>query len=344
MKFSICIPQYNRIQFLLKSLSIIEKQTYPNIEIVISDDASSDETVSEILKLKQRYRFPIILHGFATNQGYDRNYRKSIELATGDYCLVLGNDDSLYSDEAVRHLVDFLKANDQPEIGFVNFVEENNPKEIVKRASATKVLGSGPELAIRHYSCFSFVGGIIYKRCTFNEFNTDRYDRSIYSQIALGCTIVCAGKRLFSIAEPIVLKDIYFDGKFRHSYRDRIAKRWKDFRVVDGGLKSVINVLYQVFEATGTLTPALLYRVFNKIYKNTLPFWILDYKYNGALPEACGIFWGMKPWTTPCFGRLSLVGKLRTFTLYLFCSFAAFIFPSRLFYRYKNKIYAFVKG
>ena len=48
MKISICIPHYNRIEYLLKSLAFIEKQTYDNVEIVISDDNSSDDTIFKI--------------------------------------------------------------------------------------------------------------------------------------------------------------------------------------------------------------------------------------------------------------------------------------------------------
>lgn len=343
MKFSICIPQYNRIKFLLKSLSLIEKQTHPDIEIVISDDASADETVSEIAKLKQTYRYPIVFHRFEKNQGYDRNYRKSMELATGDYCIILGNDDSLYTHDAIEIIVIFLKANDFPEIGFCNFVEENNAGEVVRRASSTRVLGTGPEVALRYYSCFSFVGGLVYKRSAFERFNTDRYDRSVFSQIALGCTMICSGNRLFSISEPIVLKDIYFDGKFRHSYRDRIAKRWRDFRIVDAGLKTIINLLYTVFKDTDTLTDPLLYKVISKFYKTTVPFWILDYKYNHALPEAVGIFVGMRPWTVEQFRRLTTGGKIKILFTYLACSTGAFVFPSKLFYKHKNRIYAYIK-
>ena len=51
MKISICIPQYNRINYLLRSLSIIEQQTYEEIEIVISDDFSSDDTEEKIKSL-----------------------------------------------------------------------------------------------------------------------------------------------------------------------------------------------------------------------------------------------------------------------------------------------------
>jgi len=343
MKISICFPQYNRINFLLKSLAIIEKQTYSSLEIVVSDDASADETPLEIGRLQKAYRYPIVFHRFETNQGYDRNYRKSIELASGDYCLTLGNDDSLNLPDAIERLAGFLKANDFPEIGFSNFVEENNPSEVIRRAATTAVLGTGPQLALRHYSCFSFCGGLIFKKSAFDHFNTDRYDRSVYAQIALACSMVCSGCRLFSLSEPLVLKDLYFDGKSQHTYRDRIAKKWKDFRRVDGGLKSVINVLYTVFKNTGTMTPRLLYKVFGKIYMHTLPFWILDYKYNHALPEACGICLGMKPWTVPQFKHLSAWGRFKIILIYLAFSFAAFVTPSKLFYRHKNWIYSLVK-
>jgi glycosyltransferase involved in cell wall biosynthesis len=53
MKISICIPQYNRIKFLISSLQTISEQDYDNIEIVISDDCSSDDTVEQIAILKK---------------------------------------------------------------------------------------------------------------------------------------------------------------------------------------------------------------------------------------------------------------------------------------------------
>ena len=101
MKISICIPQYNRINYLLRSLAIIERQTYPNIEISISDDCSTDNTVDEIRKLIPKYKFPIVFDKNEQNLGYDRNYRKCIEMASGDYALVIGNDDSLVNDNAI---------------------------------------------------------------------------------------------------------------------------------------------------------------------------------------------------------------------------------------------------
>ena len=85
MKISLCIPQYNRIQYLLKNLSVIAQQTYPDIEVVISDDASTDNTEEEIARMMSGYKYPIIYHRHPVNIGYDANLRKSLELATGDY-------------------------------------------------------------------------------------------------------------------------------------------------------------------------------------------------------------------------------------------------------------------
>lgn len=243
LKISICIPQYNRIGYLLRSLSIIEKQSYKNIEIVISDDCSSDETEEKIKELIPIYKYPIIYSKNNQNKGYDRNYRKCIELATGNYAFVIGNDDSINGTKSIEELVEFLIQNEYPDIGFCNMIEERSNNSLIQRASVTGILGSGPDISMQYYSCFSFVGGLIYKKSTFDQFNTDKFDGSIYSQMYLGVLMVASGSRLFSIKEPMVLKDLLLDGKFRNSYRDRIAKKWENFKVVDGGLPSVMNVL-----------------------------------------------------------------------------------------------------
>ena len=218
---------------------MIESQTYPHIEISISDDCSTDETELEIRKLALSYKYPIIFDRNPKNLGYDRNYRKCIEMASGDYAFVIGNDDSIYGEKSIEYLVDFIKKNDYPDIGFCNMIEDRTGGTLIGRALATHVIGSGKEIALKNYSCFSFVGGLVYKRSTFLQYNTDRYDGSIFSQIYLGVYMITKGAKLFSIKEPLVLKDILLDGIFRKGYRDRIAKKWKDFRIVDGGIPSV---------------------------------------------------------------------------------------------------------
>jgi glycosyltransferase involved in cell wall biosynthesis len=343
MKISLCIPQYNRIEYLLKSLSIIEQQTYLNIEVVISDDASIDDTIEKLEQFKNNFKYPIIINKFVKNVGYDKNYRTSIELATGDYCVVLGNDDSLNGNDAIRQLVDFLIQNNLPDIGFCNYVEESNKNVITERAHFTKVLGYGSEIALKYYSCFSFVAGIIYKKSCFDKFNTDIYDKSIYAQIALGVSMISSGAILFSVKEPLVLKDLLIDGKKGNSYRDFINRSWKTYKAIDGGMPQVINVLFMVFEKTNNLTENVKASIYRKIYRNTFPFWVLDYKHNNAIPAALGLVDGLKPWKTKNFRQLNILLKIEICLTWFILGFGSFVFPSALFYRFKNQIYSFLK-
>jgi len=343
MKISICIPQYNRIEYLLKSLKIIESQNYADIEIVISDDCSTDDTVEKINALITSYKYPIVFSVNSVNEGFDRNYRKCIELSTGDYALIIGNDDSINGNDSIGFLVDFLTSHNLPEIGFCNCIEERLDNQLMERAHSTGVLGTGTEIALKHYSCFSFVGGLIYKKSAFDQYNTSKHDGSIYAQMYLGCLMVANGCRLFSIKEPLVIKDLLFEGEFRNSYRDRIAKSWKNFKVVTGGLPSVINVLVSSFIDAGKSNQSIVFRIHQRIYSVTYPFWIQDYKSNGALPEAAGLILGLNPSKLPTYYQLGYFNRVRLWALYLIFSTGSLLFPSFLFQIVKTRLYKHFK-
>ena len=343
MKVSICIPQYNRIAYLSKSLSQIEKQEYPDIEVVVSDDCSDDDTEQVIRELQKNYKYPLIYKRNEKNLGYDRNYRQCIELASGDYCILIGNDDTIYQPNSISFLVNFLIREGYPELGFSNFVEDNNPDVVVERAQVTQVLGADKYTALKNYSCFSFVGGLIYKKSSFLEYNTNKHDGSVYAQMYVGCLMVSKGCRLFSIKEPLVLKDLQLGAVYRSSYRENIAKRWKDFKVVDGGIPSVINVLISAFGDAGVLDQQIIKKIFLRIYTTTLPHWILDYKSNKAFPEAIGIIIGLNPLRNPRFFLLHFFNRAVVFFRYLLFSLIALITPAIFFTKFKNQLYRFFK-
>ena len=343
MLISISIPQYNRIEYLLKSLACIADQTYDQIEIVISDDCSTDTTEEQIKALIPNYRYPIIYKRNQQNVGYDRNYRQSIELATGDYCFILGNDDTLAEKGAIDSLVTFLKQNDYPDIGVCNFHEQGNPGEVYKRANTTNVIGSGFEVAMKYYSCFSFVAGIIYKRDTFLKYNTAVYDGSIYAQMYLGCLIISRGGRFFLLEESMVLKDILIGGQRPNNYRQTLARNWKDYKIVDGGLPSVMNVLISAFRDAGVLNQDIIYRVYRKIYLTTYPHWLLDYRQQKAFPEAFGLSRGVKPWKANTFNLLSRINKTKVNSIYYMSTALGLITPVFLFKLVRVRLYHFIK-
>ena len=347
LKFSICIPQYNRINFLKQSLDLLQGQSHPNFDVIISDDCSTDNTEEVIKGLKLIYSFPIIYHRFNTNHGYDRNLRKSMELATGDYCFVIGNDDTLAHNDVLLYLERFLMANGLPDLGFCNYCEFSDSSKLTRRALSTGLIGRGPDIALKNYSSFSFVAGLIFKKSVFDRFNTDCFDKSIYAQIALALNMICNNALLFSIDEAWVRKDITISGgggpQKSNSYRDFVNRDWSAIKVADGGLKSVINVLCTVLESNNLLTDSRLNYIFSKILFNTYPYWVIDYKYNKATPASLGLFLGLQPWKIDHFSKMSLFLRAKYLIGFQLVSIIALLTPSILFFKFKEQIYTWIK-
>lgn len=89
---SICIPTYNRADCLGPCLDSILSQCDEGIEVVIVDGASTDAT-SELVADYQR-RYPSIrYYRRPFNVGIDEDVLKVVELAKGDYCWLMSDDD-----------------------------------------------------------------------------------------------------------------------------------------------------------------------------------------------------------------------------------------------------------
>lgn len=88
---SVAAATYNGERFLRAQLDSIYAQTYPNIEVVVSDDHSSDETVA-ILDDYRRAR-GLIYRVNETNLGYPKNFEKAARMCSGAYIAFSDQDD-----------------------------------------------------------------------------------------------------------------------------------------------------------------------------------------------------------------------------------------------------------
>ncbi|MBZ9787852.1 glycosyltransferase [Psychroflexus sp. CAK57W] len=91
---SICIPTYNGAEYLQETLDSISIQTYRDFEVVISDDASKDDTLKIVEAFKRQLDFPVrILHH--KPNGIGANWNHAIRHAKGKYIKFLFQDDVL---------------------------------------------------------------------------------------------------------------------------------------------------------------------------------------------------------------------------------------------------------
>lgn len=343
MKISLCIPQYNRINYLLKNLSVIEQQSYDHIEVIISDDASTDNTKQEIEQLLSNYRYQITYYRHEKNVGYDANLRKSLELATGDYCMMMGNDDTINKVDDIEQLVSFLRVNDLPEIGFCNYVEDHSRTTVIARAAETKVVGSGEEIALKYYRSFSYVAGLVIRKDIFNSVNTDKVDGSVYVQMYFAARAIANGGRLFMYAPAVIIKDIRIDGSMANSYRDTLMKKWNELKPIDGGLKQVIWAVVEGFKDAGSDIRPITYKVLKNIYRYTYTFWLLDYRSNGSFVGAVGMMKGLKPSGVKQLQNLSFFQKAKIKWFYGSSTAIGLLTPVVIFNKLKLAIYKIIK-
>jgi len=146
-KVSIIIPTFNRAAMLLNAIDSALAQDYPNLEVVVSDNASTDATQAVV----DRYKADPRLHYFrnSSNLGLAGNWAKALrEYASGTWALILCDDDMLIDPGYVGAAVDL--ATHHPGIVLVHANYE------VQRDSQT-VSVSGLQIA----TCTS---GLVYWR------------------------------------------------------------------------------------------------------------------------------------------------------------------------------------
>jgi len=109
---SVVMPVYNGEQYLAESLDSVLAQTYPNFEVLVMDDASTDGTWALIEAYGSRvrgYRQP-------SNRGIYANTNDGIKMAKGEYIAFYHSDD-VYEPTIIEREVGVLEAN--PAIGSV---------------------------------------------------------------------------------------------------------------------------------------------------------------------------------------------------------------------------------
>jgi len=104
---SIIIPCFNYGQYLAECLTSVINQTYENMEIIILDDGSTDDSsqiANEFAKNDKR-----INYFWQANKGYPSIHNKGLDLAKGEFIIYLDADDMLGDKSSIKILASYLK-------------------------------------------------------------------------------------------------------------------------------------------------------------------------------------------------------------------------------------------
>lgn len=92
-KVSVGLPVYNGERYVRATLEGLLAQSFTDLEIIASDNASTDSTAEILAEFARRDR-RIAVHRFSSNQGPVANYNKVAELARGEYFMWAAADDA----------------------------------------------------------------------------------------------------------------------------------------------------------------------------------------------------------------------------------------------------------
>lgn len=107
IKISICMPTRNRAGFIGQALESVISQADENVEIVIIDGASTDNTAEVVRDYIKKFK-NITYRCEEKNGGVDRDMGKAIEAARGEYCWLLSDDDRL-KPGAMKRMLEEIK-------------------------------------------------------------------------------------------------------------------------------------------------------------------------------------------------------------------------------------------
>jgi len=179
---------YNCVRFVLETLESIRLQTYPNIELIIVDDCSTDGSLDIIITWLKEYTMPYRLIIHKENKGLKAGLEDILNCASGKYLSLISTDDILIFDK-IDDQVKLIESFDN-EVGLVYgdsmMIDENGK--------------------IIHNSMFQYYRGENFVPPSGNVFRDIVNDFYFYSQASL-INLELLKKSEFTLDNNIISED-----------------------------------------------------------------------------------------------------------------------------------------
>lgn len=236
---SIIVPAYNVEQYIAVCLNSLLEQTYSNIEIIVINDGSTDNTFN-ILQEFQSKDSRILLYN-QENKGLSETRNIGIQYASGEYVCFLDSDDWV-DKETIEKAVEAIQDKDVVLWGYIKEFETSSlsqplatKKEVYDSRNINSLLQRivGPvDKQLRHpelLDSYVTVWGKLY-RCKFIKDNNLYF---VSTKIIGTAEDMLFNVQYFSLIEhAIILPDCFYHyrktniGSFTANYKTRLFEQW----------------------------------------------------------------------------------------------------------------------
>jgi abequosyltransferase len=178
-RLSVCIPTYNFAAFIPETIrSIVKQDGASEIELIVVDGASTDDTPAIMTKLQSEFS-QISYIRLAEKGGIDRDIANTVKYATGEYCWLFSSDDVMHPG-ALRRMLNEI--DDKFDVYVCRHMECTIDMEPLVEWPALNLASdevfdlSIPDQRRRYFGLalttepfFSFMSGLVVKRSTWNS-------------------------------------------------------------------------------------------------------------------------------------------------------------------------------
>jgi len=208
-QISICIPTYNRSRMLAELLdSIIDQGLEDEIEVVVSDDASPDDTVEVGRAYEKKIKnFKFIAQ--PKNLGLDANFLAVVAAASAPYIWLMGDDDRLEPGgaqkvlDAIRRWPDAVGLT----LGVLDYDVEMRELVGVRAMPPTQLLAGAEEVFSTIVDLLGFMSALVVRRDLWNRYAQDPAIASVknyYVQVLILGRVIGADGKWGVVNEPCV--------------------------------------------------------------------------------------------------------------------------------------------
>lgn len=233
LSLSICMPTRNFGKFIGLALESITKQLTDDVEIVIVDGASTDNTAEVVRGFQERFK-GMRYYRLEQRGGIDRDMAKTVELARGKYCWLFSSDDVMREGVLRSVLNEINSGCDAYLCGLTLCALDMKPimeHRVLNIASDAEFDLGNKQDRLRYFSLaetttafFSFMGSLIVKKSKWDAIPFDEsFDGSLWAHVARLFRMMGGGMRLKYLAGSYLLKrgdnDSFLDRGLVYRYK-----------------------------------------------------------------------------------------------------------------------------
>lgn len=196
-KITVVVPIYNTANYLTRCVNSITNQTYRNLEIILIDDGSTDESLQMCNLLAENDKRIKVVH--QENQGLAETRNRGIELATGEYICFFDSDDYVDNSMLETLLKTIKQANaDVCESSFYIHMKNGDIKDVSCEQKGVKFV-SGKLNLVNSYSDATILIPAWDKLYKLSSIKDIKFDKNCFKEDSDYIFKLCMAEKTFAL-------------------------------------------------------------------------------------------------------------------------------------------------